>query len=72
MAFIRYIPESELAPGDRVPDPDHIIQIHSVHPAVMRQHYELYKQLMHRAGPLTRTQREMMAVRVSAINHCHY
>ncbi len=72
MAFIRYVPESELAPADRVPDPDHIIQVHAIHPAVMRQHYELYLELMRRPGPLSRVQREMAAVVVSARNGCHY
>ena len=46
--------------------------MHGVHPAVMRQHYELYLELMHRPGPLTRRQREMLAVRVSVLNQCHY
>lgn len=72
MAFIRYVHADQLAVGDRVADPDNIIQIHSVHPAVMRQHYELYKQLMHRDGPLSRRERELLGVRVSALNHCHY
>ena len=72
MAFIPYLPPETLAPADRVADPDNIIQIHAVHPAVMRQHYELYKQLMHRAGPLSRRERELLGVRVSALNHCHY
>ncbi len=72
MAFIRYVPPSDLALADRVPDPDNIIQIHAVHPAVMRQHYELYRQLMHRPGPLSRRERELLAVRVSALNQCHY
>jgi hypothetical protein len=72
MAFIGYISPSALAPADRVPDTDNILQIHGVHPAVMRQHYELYLELMHRPGPLTRQQREMLAVRVSALNGCHY
>lgn len=72
MAFIRYLAENELATADRVPDSDNILQIHGVHPAVMRHHYELYLELMHRAGPLTRRQREMLAVRVSALNGCHY
>ncbi len=72
MAFIPYLPPGALAPEDRVADPDNIIQIHAVHPAVMRQHYELYKQLMHRAGPLSRRERELLGVRVSALNHCHY
>jgi alkylhydroperoxidase family enzyme len=72
MAFIRYLSESELPAGERVSDRDNIIQIHAVHPAVMRQHYELYLELMHRPGPLSRRQREMLAVRVSVLNGCHY
>ena len=72
MAFIRYIPPSELAPEERVKDPDHIIQVHSVHPAVMRQHFELYAEVMRGPGPLTRIQREMIAVVVSAENRCKY
>jgi alkylhydroperoxidase family enzyme len=72
MAFIRYLSDEELPAEDRVPDNDNILRIHGVHPAVMRQHYELYLQLMHRPGPLSRRQREMMAVRVSALNDCHY
>jgi alkylhydroperoxidase family enzyme len=72
MAFIRYIPADTLAETDRVADSDNIIQVHAVHPAVMRQHWELYKQVMHRAGPLSRRERELIGVRVSALNGCHY
>ncbi|MGQ0538056.1 MAG: carboxymuconolactone decarboxylase family protein [Gemmatimonadaceae bacterium] len=72
MAFIRYFPETELAAAERVPDPDNIIQIHAVHPAVMWRHWELYRELMHRPGPLTRRQRELLAYRVSALNECRY
>ena len=72
MAFIRYVREQDLTASERVPDPDNILQIHAVHPAVMRHHYDLYLELMHRDGPLTRRQREMLAVRVSALNGCHY
>ncbi|MDH5255656.1 MAG: carboxymuconolactone decarboxylase family protein [Gammaproteobacteria bacterium] len=72
MAFIRYIPADDLRPDERVADPDNIIQVHSIHPAVMRQHWELYRQLMHRPGPLTRREREILAVRVSGLNHCPY
>ena len=72
MAFIRYIPADDLRPDDRVADPDNIIQIHSIHPAVMRQHWELYRHLMHRPGPLTRREREILAVRVSGLNDCPY
>jgi len=72
MAHIRYLPEDDIPEADRVPDSDHILRIHGVHPATMRQHYELYVELMHGPGPLSRVQREMIAVAVSAANHCHY
>jgi hypothetical protein len=72
MAYIRYVPESALDPSDRVSDPDNIIQIHAIHPAVMRAHYDLYITLMRRDGPLPRVVREMVAVAVSEANGCHY
>ena len=72
MAFIRYLTDSELAADQRAPDRDNIIQIHAVHPAVMHQHYQLYRELMHGPGPLTRRQRETLAVRISVLNQCRY
>lgn len=72
MAFISYVPTDQLAPEARVADADHIIQVHAVHPAVMRQHFELYRTLMHAPGPLSRREREVLAVRVSGLNHCPY
>ncbi len=72
LAFISYTNPDALAPEERVADTDNIIQIHAGHPAVMRQHWELYRELMHRPGPLSRREREMLAVRVSGLNHCPY
>ena len=72
MAFIPYLDDDQVPKDDRVPDTDHIIRIHSVHPKTMRQHYELYVELMRRPGRLSRVQREMIAVSISAANHCHY
>ena len=72
MAFIRYVPPSELRAEERVADPDHILQVHAVHPAVMRMHFDLYRELMHRPGPLSRREREVIAIRVSGLNHCRY
>lgn len=72
MAFIDYLPEDQIAEEDRVADHDNIIQIHGVHSRTLRQHYELYRELMYAKGPLTRVQREMIAVVVSAANDCHY
>ena len=39
---------------ERVPDPDNILQIHTIHPAVMRHHHALYRTVMHGSGPLSR------------------
>ena len=72
MAFIRYSPMDELDPSDRVDDPDNIIQIHALHPAVMRGHLDLYRALMQGPGPLSRREREVIALRVSGLNHCPY
>jgi alkylhydroperoxidase family enzyme len=72
MAFIDYLPEDQISEEDRVADHDNIIQIHGVHSRTLRQHYELYRELMYAKGPLSRIQREMIAVVVSATNDCHY
>jgi alkylhydroperoxidase family enzyme len=72
MAFIDYVPEEQIPEEDRVADRDNIIQIHGVHSRTLRQHYELYRELMYSKGPLSRVQREMIAVVVSAANDCHY
>jgi len=72
MAHINYVPDDSIPPTDRVPDTDNILRIHGVHSATMRHHYELYAELMRGPGPLTRPQREMIAVVVSAVNGCHY
>ncbi len=72
MAFIAYVPDNQIPESDRVPDRDNILRIHGVHPRTMRQHYDLYHELMRGPGPLSRIQREMIAVVVSAVNLCHY
>jgi alkylhydroperoxidase family enzyme len=72
MAFINYITEEKIPLADRVPDHDNIIRIHGVHSQTMRQHYDLYKELMYGKSPLSRIQREMIAVVVSAENRCRY
>jgi alkylhydroperoxidase family enzyme len=71
MAFISYLPEDQIPAEHRVPDDDHILRIHGVHPASMRQHLDLYAELMRGPGPLTRVQRETIAVVVSAVNQCY-
>ena len=72
MAFIDY-PDPAVIPGeDRVADDDNIIRIHGVHSRVIRLHYDLYRELMYGPGPLSRIQREMIAVTVSGLNACRY
>ena len=49
-----------------------ILKIHSLAAHVLAAHLEIYKAAMHTPGELSRAQREMIAVAVSAANHCHY
>lgn len=72
MAFIKYVAEEEIPAEDRISDHDNILRIHGVHCRTMRQHYDFYRELMYGKSPLTRIQREMIAVVVSAANECHY
>lgn len=50
----------------------HIIASHSLNPGAMRAHLGLYRTIMFGDSPLTRVEREAMAVAVSAVNDCHY
>ena len=72
MAFIAYVPDESVPPALRVDDTDNIIRVHAVHPETMGHHLALYRELMHADGPLSRLQREMIAVVVSAVNGCRY
>lgn len=58
--------------GGRRRQIDNIIRIHSLNPRSMRDHMELYAHLMRGPSPLTRVQREMIAIVVSAQNDCFY
>lgn len=51
---------------------DNILKIHSLNPPSLSAHLELYKTLMRGRSELSRAQREMIAVTVSAINQCEY
>ncbi len=51
---------------------DNILAVHSQNPPTLRAHADLYHTVMHGKSPLARSEREMVAVVVSAINHCHY
>ena len=81
MAYIPYV-DPEHAHGllarlrEAYPDEhgevDNILWIHSLNPRSMKDHVELYSHLMRGRSPLTRVQREMIAVTVSAVNDCYY
>lgn len=76
MAFIRYAGADELDERWTKPfveDPvDNILRIHSLNPPSFLHHSHLYSHLMRGPSPLTRVQREMIAVTVSAENDCFY
>lgn len=81
MAYIRYIPKEEASPElrelyDRFRGPtgqvDNILRIHGHNPPSLVGHYQLYESLMRGRSELSKVQREMIAVVVSAINECHY
>jgi alkylhydroperoxidase family enzyme len=49
-----------------------IIRLKSLNPPAMKHSTALYAALMHGSSPLSRAQREMIAVVVSRANGCHY
>ncbi|MCO5296733.1 MAG: carboxymuconolactone decarboxylase family protein [Fimbriimonadaceae bacterium] len=49
-----------------------IVVAGSLGPKQLNASLGLYGEIMHGDSPLTRTQREMIAVVVSTVNHCHY
>ena len=49
-----------------------IVSIQSQLPEVMRDSMRLYSSIMFGESPLTRAQREMIAVVTSGTNECHY
>ena len=81
MAWIKTIDEDK-AEGtlkemyDKLIEPwggvDNILKIHSLNPPSLWAHLDLYKTLMRGRSELTRAQREMIAVTVSAANCCEY
>ncbi|MBV1861088.1 MAG: carboxymuconolactone decarboxylase family protein [Nannocystaceae bacterium] len=85
MAWIKVLNEAEvMATGGRLArlykaalDPhthrlDNVIQIHSLRPPTLEGHLKLYGAVMHASDGLSRREREMLAVAVSAANACHY
>lgn len=81
MAYIRVIDENE-AEGDlfRVYDEiqrsrgrlSNILRSQSLDPRGLKVHLDLYLELIYGKGPLSRRERELVAVVVSAANDCKY
>ena len=72
MAFIKYVEKEDIPEKYQVADSDNIVNIHSINPKIMAAHYRFYLDLMRRKSPLSRIQREMLALFVSQQNSCSY
>lgn len=81
MAWIRIIPREEAGEPLRREYEEaerragrvfNIVAIMSQNPAAMKASMGLYLTLMYGPSPLSRAQREMLAVVVSVANDCHY
>jgi len=81
MAWIEMIDETEARGtltalhgehGNRFAGVDNILRIHGLNPASLPLHYAYYEHIMRGPSGLSRAQREMVAVVVSATNGCHY
>jgi alkylhydroperoxidase family enzyme len=51
---------------------DNVLKVHSLHVQSLRDHVQLYRTLLHGEGLLSRAERELIGVTVSAANRCHY
>lgn len=81
MAWIDVIPEAD-AEGELKTVYDgiatargklsNIMRVHSLHPAAMQAHMDLYLRVMFDRSDLTRPERELIATVVSATNACAY
>lgn len=49
-----------------------IVRVQSNNPPALKASMDLYASIMLRESPLSRVQREMLAVVVSRVNNCHY
>jgi alkylhydroperoxidase family enzyme len=81
MAYINYIKYEDASPelkalyeehGAPEKTPANIARIAGYSPAVMEAHSYFYRSIMFGRSPLSRAQREMIGVVISAINNCHY
>lgn len=64
MAWVKHGSQGESLP--------HILASHSLNPKALKGHRALYRAVMFGESPLSRAEREGIAVAVSAANDCHY
>lgn len=60
----------ETAPGAE--SMANVLASHSLNPGALEAHLALYRTIMFGRSPLSRSEREAIAVIVSAANNCHY
>lgn len=81
MAYIRYVSDAEAPPDlkamhDRFHQKGghvaNILRIHGLNPPSLEAHFAYYRTVVLGPSPLSRAQREMIAVVVSSLNECHY
>jgi len=82
MAWIRLVPREDADEPlrkllDAARDPqtgalDEILHVHSLHPAGLAAHLELYRAVMRGTPGLPKLERELVALHVSRLNGCHY
>ena len=51
---------------------DHVLLVHSLHPAGLAGHLAVYRAAMSGTAGLRKVDREMVALVVSQLNDCHY
>ena len=49
-----------------------VLQVHSLNPDALKQHLALYQTLLFQHSPLSRADRELLAVVISSANNCAY
>ncbi|MBT8484624.1 MAG: peroxidase-related enzyme [Phycisphaerales bacterium] len=81
MAYIRTIEPDDATPelaelyrrvANRDGTIDNVMRIHGLNPESLRTHFDMYAAALHRPSPLTRVEREMVAVVISRLNGCTY
>lgn len=81
MSWIKQLNEQELTEKDHTILPEmntfwdkigNILKVQSLKPETMLQHARFYRSLMFGKSKLSRSQKEMIAVVVSAANFCEY